>query len=591
MINIIKKIIEEDREWNRRHPKLFKSAMFFAIISVIMNLSIRFIGSYNELRRKVNESSLFSEISEINLSAREKVDEFNFIYKTLTENMPSITLFKERYGIDFKENYEKYCNCVLNTKDDFDYYCTLEGIFSDIPSAHTDMLYPDYNGYINHYGYNYDKFLATYNIKNYTDYWYELIEEKCKECYYEDYYIFNYYNGDGKYFFNPDMGIALETDEYLNSYVTAIDGIPVDKYIKDNIMYSEIYYDNLNKKAFRSEIMFCSNSDYGRKVNVTICLSDKSNIEKELYMSCADDLIIRHGSIFDKRYSKSTSEQEEADENGVPYYFYKDKENDLTYAWISSVDYGFGETVKKSLSEIKTDNIILDLRDNGGGTAYYFYEYLYTPLFNNDYVFTNKFYISETPFNKKNIYKYNIVYDIYRAINFSLKYYVGNEFDVFDSRYKIVEEENNFNCTGGRNSPNVYVLIGRNTASAADGFASVIKQGTNAVLIGENTAGEGMGGSYVSAALPKSKLGFTYYPALSFNQDGTNNSVYGTAPHYYAPDYSLENLMIRNNMIDEYGSGYAYDYENRIKWDSPLKYTVDMIKEDENDKRNNPPDE
>ena len=41
---------------------------------------------------------------------------------------------------------------------------------------------------------------------------------------------------------------------------------------------------------------------------------------------------------------------------------------------------------------------------------------------------------------------------------------------------------------------------------------------------------------------------------------------------------------------NEYGNGYAYAYKNRIKWDSPLKYTVDMIKEDENDKGNNTAD-
>lgn len=591
MIDFIKELYNKDKSWNRKHPKLYKGLIICVILLLILNISIRFIISYTELMRKLNESSLSTKISEINLSADDKFREFEFIFETLTQNMPSISLFKERYSIDFKENYEKYSSYVSNTKDDFDYYCTLAGIFADIPSAHTDMLYPDYEAYKNYCSYNYDRFFATWNLKNYTDYWHELIEEKVRECYYEDYYIFNYYNGDGKYFFNPDMGIALETDEYVNSYLIAIDDVPVDEYIKDNIMYAEICYDNFNNKVFRSEIMFNSVSDYGRKVTASICLDDGRKVEKELYMSCADDLIIYHGCMFDERYTDDVSEQTGSQENGVPYYFYEDTENDLTYAWVSSVGYGFGETIKKSLSEIKTDNIILDLRDNGGGIAYEFYDYLYTPLFNNSYTFTNNYYISETPLNKKNIYKYNLFYDIYRAINFPLDYYEGNEFNVFDIKYKVVEESNHFNCEGGEGDANVYVLVGRNTASAADGFASVIKQGTNAVLIGENTAGEGMGSSYVSVALPKSKLGFTYYPALSFNEDGTNNSVYGTTPHYYAPQFSLDDFITRNNMLNEYGNGYAYAYENRIKWDSPLKYTVDMIKEDENDKGNNTADE
>ena len=559
---------------------------FTAIIIIIMLLLL--LNTYKfRIVKNYNESNFSPEIKEINLSAEDKLKEFDFIYEILTVNMPSITLFNEKYGINFIENYDNYRSYVSNTKDDFDYYCTLVGIFSDIPSAHTDMLYPDYEAYKNYYGYNYDRFLAALNMKNYTDYWYKLIEDKSKEYYNKNYFIFNYYSGDGKYFFNPDMGIALETDEYFNSYVTAIDGIPVDEYIKENIMYAEISYDNSNNKAFRSEIMFNSVSDYGRKVTVSICLADGKVMEKELYMSCTDDLIIYHGCIFDKRYTKDVSEQNGATENGVPYYFYEDTENNLTYAWVSSVGHGFGEKIKKSLSEIKTDNIILDLRDNGGGAAYQFYEYLYTPLFSNDYEYTNKYYVSETPFNKKSIYKIYLIYDIYRSIEKPVTYCEKTVSDVFDSKYKIVEESNYFDCIGGEGDANVYVLIGRNTASAADGFSAVIKQGTNAVLIGENTAGEGMGGSYVSVALPESKLGFTYYPALSFNADGTSNSVYGTTPHYYAPQFTLDNLITRNNMINEHGNGYAYSYENRLKWDSPLKYTVDMIRKNENGNGNN----
>ena len=37
----------------------------------------------------------------------------------------------------------------------------------------------------------------------------------------------------------------------------------------------------------------------------------------------------------------------------------------------------------------------------------------------------------------------------------------------------------------------------------------------------------------------------------------------------------------------EHGNGYAYSYENRLKWDSPLKYTVDMIRKNENGNGNN----
>lgn len=577
--SFIKNIYYKDKEWNKKHKKLNKALWITAMILLVIAVIEIIILHYNEIIRKINESRFVPEISGINMSADDKIRELDLICEILNENMPSLGMFKEKYGIDFNENYEKYKALILQTKDDFDYYCTLKGIFGDIPSAHTDLYYPDYNNYLNHYGYNYDKFLAAWNLKNYSDYWYDLIDQKCMECYDENYLIFNYYSGDGKYFFNPDMGIADQTDEYLNSYLTAVNGVSVDEYVKENVMYFGICYDNINNKVYRPRIMFNSISEYGRKVTVTICTSDGSQTERELYISCADDMIIYHGCAFDERYIRD-EEAAGSENNGVPYYFFEDKENDLTYAWISSVDYGFGETIKKILSEIKTDNIILDLRDNGGGTAYYFYEYLYTPLFNNDYEYDNHYYISETPFNKNNIYKINLIYDIYIAVTSPINYYDGNDFDVFDDKYKIVEAANHFKCTGGNNrSPKIYTLVGNNTASAADGFAAIIKQGTDAVLIGESTAGEGMGSSYVSVTLPKSRLAFSYYPALSLNPDGSNNSVFGTEPDHYVSYGNIDDLTLRNTMINDHGNGYAYEYPNRIMWDNQLKFASELIKE------------
>ena len=579
--SFIKNIYYKDKEWNKKHKKLNKALWIIAMILLVIAVIEIIILHYNEIIRKINESRFAPEISGINMSADDKIRELDLICEILNENMPSLGMFKEKYGIDFNENYEKYKALILQTKDDFDYYCTLKGIFGDIPSAHTDLYYPDYNNYLNHYGYNYDKFLAAWNLKNYSDYWYDLIDKKCMECYDENYLIFNYYSSDGKYFFNPDMGIADQTDEYLNSYLTAVNGVSVDEYVKENVMYFGICYDNINNKVYRPRIMFNSISEYGRKVTVTICTSDGSQTERELYISCADDMIIYHGCAFDERYIRD-EEAAGSENNGVPYYFFEDKENDLTYAWISSVDYGFGETIKKILSEIKTDNIILDLRDNGGGTAYYFYEYLYTPLFNNDYEYDNHYYISETPFNKNNIYKINLIYDIYIAVTSPINYYDGNDFDVFDDKYKIVEATNHFKCTGGNNrSQKIYALVGNNTASAADGFAAIIKQGTDAVLIGESTAGEGMGSSYVSVTLPESRLAFSYYPALSLNPDGSNNSVFGTEPDHYVPYGNIEDLTLRNNMINDHGNGYAYEYPNRIMWDNQLKFAAELTMENE----------
>ena len=78
---------------------------FTAIIIIIMLLLL--LNTYKfRIVKNYNESNFSPEIKEINLSAEDKLKEFDFIYEILTVNMPSITLFNEKYGINFIENYK-----------------------------------------------------------------------------------------------------------------------------------------------------------------------------------------------------------------------------------------------------------------------------------------------------------------------------------------------------------------------------------------------------------------------------------------------------------------------------------------------------
>lgn len=72
------------------------------------------------------------------------------------------------------------------------------------------------------------------------------------------------------------------------------------------------------------------------------------------------------------------------------------------------------------------------------------------------------------------------------------------------------------------------------------------------------------------------------------NNDGTDNSVYGTSPDIYS-ELSIENYIIQQELIDN--GEDPYTYENRLKWDNVLIETLELIKEDENDKGNNTADE
>ena len=74
------------------------------------------------------------------------------------------------------------------------------------------------------------------------------------------------------------------------------------------------------------------------------------------------------------------------------------------------------------------------------------------------------------------------------------------------------------------------------TGSAADRFASDMKNAKLAVLIGNNTGGEGLMASYKASYLPNSGLVYIYMPGAAKNPDGSDNSAIGTSPNIYASD-------------------------------------------------------
>ena len=79
-------------------------------------------------------------------------------------------------------------------------------------------------------------------------------------------------------------------------------------------------------------------------------------------------------------------------------------------------------------------------------------------------------------------------------------------------------------------------------------------------------------------ALPESKLTMRYYPALAFNADGTNNSVYGTEPDIYVP-VTYERFSKLYDMQKD-GDVNTNVYETRLKYDEILLRTIEEIEND-----------
>lgn len=154
----------------------------------------------------------------------------------------------------------------------------------------------------------------------------------------------------------------------------------------------------------------------------------------------------------------------------------------------------FKTFVESSFEEIKhkkCENLIIDIRNNGGGT---------TALVNNLYG-----YITDKPYRDVREIRYKLsdyVLEHGSYLKLSRVAKLGNTRIMVEERELKKPDENSDKFKG-----NIYVLIGDNTYSAAVSFAAMVKDFDTGLLVGEETGGYASHtGNSVNLKLPYSGL-------------------------------------------------------------------------------------
>ncbi|WP_160687695.1 S41 family peptidase [Clostridium sp. C2-6-12] len=96
----------------------------------------------------VNNSKPSKENSNINtkqLTEKEKIEDFEYMYKTLQENYPFFEVNKRLNGIDWLSKKEEYTNRIKATYNDESFFNTMNQILLELKNGHTQML--DKNNY------------------------------------------------------------------------------------------------------------------------------------------------------------------------------------------------------------------------------------------------------------------------------------------------------------------------------------------------------------------------------------------------------------------------------------------------------------
>ena len=79
-------------------------------------------------------------IAEANLTTREKLQDFEYLYDVLEQNYPFFKVNERIHGIDWLGNKRKYKRLIRNTKNDAEFYVAMDRILKDLNDGHTNIF-------------------------------------------------------------------------------------------------------------------------------------------------------------------------------------------------------------------------------------------------------------------------------------------------------------------------------------------------------------------------------------------------------------------------------------------------------------------
>ncbi len=538
-----------------------KKILIFGIATIIICASIVIANPLGETDKKITLNT------DTGMTQAERKRDFKDLCKYIEKNVPFIDEYNELYGFGFDDIKKYYSDKVKNTSNDFEYYALIKGFINNIPSGHMTMGYPDpefINGLYKFRTNDYPQFNAA------CEYWENQLRAEA-EKYYENnvkFYTFLYANGE---YLQSKYYAEINNIEYMDAKIISVDNTPIDDFIKIYPLEYKLQYDHINKKPYRS--IFILNDTCGDKCTIELETPNGDILTKELYIGVIGTAAIEYTDYFRSEDAADNSDNfseaaqsEEIDYNAQEIiessmYSYKSEQDNFVYVMINDFLFGGAEFSNLLDNADLPDNIIIDLRNNTGG-----YEDTATGIIKR--------------LTDRTIEYSDTIYTTNKYVSIKKKF-VSGKYLYVDSRDGMVNGQS-------RKKYNLYVLVSGETISAADNFTAFIKNNDLGTIIGENnTKGEAYGSADLKV-LEKSGLYFYYTDIKWNNSDGTDNSIYGTAPDIYIP-LNEKSMKLRDNIMLD--GGAVYTYENRLKWDNVLIETLKIIKENENDQTNNPSNE
>lgn len=115
---------------------------------ILIIVFILFVFSSVGCTRKNTTSSIKNITNDKQLTQKEKLDDFEYMYTILKENYPYFEVNKRLNGIDWLSNKDKYILKIKATNNDDNFINALQSILSELNNGHTHALSKEIYAYV-----------------------------------------------------------------------------------------------------------------------------------------------------------------------------------------------------------------------------------------------------------------------------------------------------------------------------------------------------------------------------------------------------------------------------------------------------------
>lgn len=111
------------------------------VILIIISIFITVLIGYLGVR---TTASIKTSIENKQLTQKQKLDDFEYMYTVLKDNYPYFEVNKRQNGVDWLSRKDKYISDIKATNDDDSFYMVLQRILSELNNGHVSMINKDF---------------------------------------------------------------------------------------------------------------------------------------------------------------------------------------------------------------------------------------------------------------------------------------------------------------------------------------------------------------------------------------------------------------------------------------------------------------